>query len=613
MIATLLLALPLFSALLILFFFRSGEHSGKIASWLATASALICLILSLVFLRSPDALQPVYEWMKLGDFSLSIELLVDRLSRGMMFIVCLVGALVHLFSLVYMDKDPAKARYFGGLCLFLFSMTGIVLAGNFLMMFIFWELVGVSSWMLIGHWFEKDSAAKAANKAFIANRIGDFGFLIGILILFGLTGTVSFAGIESTLEHSIVTGPLLGIALLCIFCGAIGKSAQFPLHVWLPDAMEGPTPISALIHAATMVAAGVYMLARSHFLIEAASSAELQFFGLSFTAPAVIALVGGLTALLAALIATQQDDIKKILAYSTLSQLGYMVMACGLHSTDSAMFHLYTHAFFKALLFLGAGAVIYACHHKQNIWEMGGLLRRMPITSICFFCGWAALIAVPLLSGACSKECILSAAAHHNKFYYFLGLGVAFLTAFYMTRLVTIAFLGRHRSSVSEDAIEVPPLMWVPLTILAVLALFSAYLGKPLQAMIPHDFSFNPFAHGWVTPLLSLLATAGGAFLAYSRYIKANEEPKRLALFENKFYFDELYGKLVSAGQDRLAWMVKGLDETLIGGVAVNGLGNLSRGASFLIRRLQSGNLQHYNLGFVGGVFLLIYLLVYIF
>src|SRR3954467_13576391 len=289
-----------------------------------------------------------------------IGFVLDALSRTMLLIVPAGGALIHVYSLGYMRDDPSKARYFASLAFFMFSMLGIVVANNFVMMFIFWELVGVSSYLLIGHWFEKASAAEAAKKAFLTNRIGDFGFMLGILMAWVATGSVVFSEMHQQLARITSYPDYLSIAALLIFCGAVGKSAQFPLHVWLPDAMEGPTPISALIHAATMVAAGVYMLVRVGFI---------------FTPDAltVIAWIGGFTALLAALIAVQQNDIKRILAYSTLSQLGYMVMAVGLGGPSSAIYHLTTHAFFKALLFLGAGSVIYALHHQQDIWAMGRL------------------------------------------------------------------------------------------------------------------------------------------------------------------------------------------------------------------------------------------------
>ena len=347
-----------------------------LAPIISTASAIATFVIALLLLGKVDTTS--FKWATIGDFSIDIGIKLDQLSTGMMIVVTGVGMLVHIFSLAYMKDDSAKARYFTGLSLFMFSMTGIVLANNFIMTFIFWELVGLSSYLLIGHWYQKDSAADAAKKAFLCNRVGDFGFMVGILMLWGITGHLTFDHMHEGLEAFKVENPaiftgVLSAAVLCIFCGAVGKSAQLPLHVWLPDAMEGPTPVSALIHAATMVAAGVYML----FRLQTSLTFEV-FEGLQ--ASTIIAWTGGITSLAAALMATQQADIKKILAYSTLSQLGYMVMAVGLVAGEAGMFHLFTHAWFKALLFLGSGAVIYACHHEQNIWKMGGLLKKMPIT-----------------------------------------------------------------------------------------------------------------------------------------------------------------------------------------------------------------------------------------
>src|SRR5205814_1713790 len=311
----------------------------------------------LIFIQS-NISAPASTWIEIsGVFKVPFGFVLDNLSKTMLLLVSGIGALIHIYSLGYMRDDEGKSRYFAALSLFMFAMLGIVLSNNFVMLFIFWELVGFTSYVLIGHWFERDGAADAAKKAFITTRIGDFGFMVGILMVWASTGSVAFAEIAPRLSILTTHPAFLTIAALLIFCGAVGKSAQFPLHVWLPDAMEGPTPISALIHAATMVAAGVYMLVRVGFIIQVSQTALL-----------VIAWVGTITAVLAALIATQQNDIKRILAYSTLSQLGYMVMAVGLASNEAAIFHLFTHAFFKALLFLAAGSVIVMLHHEQDIW-----------------------------------------------------------------------------------------------------------------------------------------------------------------------------------------------------------------------------------------------------
>ena len=388
--AWLILLLPLFSAVVIgLGAFRSRKASAAISVGAVTGSFLLTLLL----VAAGGELHPSVAWLAIEGLEIDIGLQIDSLSKLMLCVVTGVGSLIHIFSLGYMKEDRDFSRYFAFLSLFIFSMLGIVLADNFVMMFIFWELVGVSSYLLIGFWFEKPSAADAAKKAFLTNRVGDFGFLIGILMVWAAMGSINFDAIESKLATG--TAAITGLAGFLIFCGAMGKSAQAPLHVWLPDAMEGPTPVSALIHAATMVAAGVYMLCRVFFLIKGTWAME------------AIAWIGGLTSLIAALMAVQQDDIKRILAYSTLSQLGYMVMAVGLGSPEAAMFHLTTHASFKALLFLGAGSVIVALHHEQDIWKMGGLRERMPKTYWTFLIGTMALCGVPLFSGFFSKEAIL--------------------------------------------------------------------------------------------------------------------------------------------------------------------------------------------------------------
>ena len=463
-----------------------------------------------------------------------------------------------------MREDEGRARYFAGLSLFMFSMTGIVLAENLPMMFIFWELVGVSSYILIGHWFEKNSAAEAAKKAFLTNRIGDFGFMIGILMLWKATGSMSFAGIEAGLKLASPDPGWLTAAILCIFCGAIGKSAQLPLHVWLPDAMEGPTPVSALIHAATMVAAGVYMMIRVSFLLEMPDAA---------TAATVISWVGGLTAIFAALCALQQNDIKRILAYSTLSQLGYMIMAIGLVAKEAAFFHLFTHAFFKALLFLGSGAVIYACHHEQDIWKMGGLARKMPKTALTFFIGTAALIAVPFVtSGWYSKETILAAAFEHSPALFGIAAFTAFLTAFYMTRLCLVVFLGTPREHGAEHAHEAPMTMLAPLFILAVLALVA---GFPFFAerflALPHE------THASAVPMLaSIVALLAGVGLSFFFYQGRTSDPLRIGLLANKFYIDEIYAKLIAIAQDGVAKVMQYVDILLVDGLGVRGLSGLT-------------------------------------
>ncbi|MEX2579038.1 MAG: NADH-quinone oxidoreductase subunit L [Verrucomicrobiales bacterium] len=601
-IAWILLLLPLLVAAMILLGLK--RWSG-LSALLSTGSALLTLVLAAMLAAGgSDAEIRSFPWIDLGQdtFQVEIGMTVDSLARGMMLVVTFVGFLVHLFSLGYMRDDRGKSRYFAGLSLFMFSMTGIVLANNFVMMFIFWELVGVSSYILIGHWYQKASAADAAKKAFLTNRIGDFGFMIGILLVWILTGSIYFDEIEAAVG-GVTNMTLLNAAALCVFCGAIGKSAQVPLHVWLPDAMEGPTPVSALIHAATMVAAGVFMLARVVFLIEAADMAAT-----------VIAWIGAVTALLAALMALQQNDIKRILAYSTVSQLGYMIMAQGLGSggTDAGMFHLYTHAFFKALLFLGAGAVIYACHHQQDIWKMGGLRRKMPITFATFAIGAAALVAVPFTSGFWSKEAILEAALREGMIGpYVLAMIVAFLTPFYMTRLLMVAFLGGTRSDDTENAEEVGPVMWVPLALLAFMALFSAYglLAGPLLARGQADVG-HLFGSFGLTATLSMLGLIAGVAAAYFLYRGKKEEPLRIRVLARKFYLDEIYIALVRIFQDGVAAFLDVVDRYVLDPAITRFPAMSAMSAGRFLRVFQVGNVQAYAFFFGVAVVVLIYFLV---
>jgi NADH-quinone oxidoreductase subunit L len=492
-------------------------------------------------------------------------------------------------------------------------MLGIVLSNNFLQMFICWELVGVSSYLLIGFWYEKASAADAAKKAFLTNRVGDFGFLLGILTVWGLLGSLHFGTLEAKLAADpLALGATASAAGLLIFCGAVGKSAQFPLHVWLPDAMEGPTPVSALIHAATMVAAGVYMLARIFFLLDP-------------TALQVIAWVGGITALLAALMAVQQNDIKRILAYSTLSQLGYMVMAVGVHAPQAGMFHLTTHAFFKALLFLAAGSVIHALHHEQDIWRMGGLRKRMPVTFWTFMAGTIALAGVWPLSGFFSKDSILAAAQHHSLPLFVLGVAVAALTTFYMFRLVLVAFLGSERTPEAGHAHESPWVMIWPLRILATFSIVGGVIGiEALFAGIyesgavehPHGLAaqlFYPFAHAPVAALAGLGAVAVGFFAALRLYRRASADPLPETLgtaarwMRDKFYFDELYEATVIKVHDTVAAVTDWFDRWLVGGAAVRGTAAVTGLVGQALRLLQTGSLQTYAFLFALGAAILLF------
>ncbi len=592
-----LFILPIASAVII----QLGlKRSAAASSILSTLVVLATFVIACTLLGSTT--QDSIPWITVNGLDLGIGFKLDQLATGMMIVVTGIGLLVHIFSLGYMKDDEAKARYFGCLSLFMFSMTGIVLASNFVMMFIFWELVGLSSYLLIGHWYQKDTAADAAKKAFLANRVGDFGFMIGILMLWGIMGTVVFADIDGS-KFSPFCTCLTGSIILLLFCGAIGKSAQLPLHVWLPDAMEGPTPVSALIHAATMVAAGVYMMARLFLSIGVdavpAWSAE------------TIAWVGGITSLLAALMATQQNDIKKILAYSTLSQLGYMIMAIGLIAPEAGMFHLFTHAWFKALLFLGSGAVIYACHHEQDIWKMGGLLKKMPITAVTFLIGTMALTAVPFTAGFYSKEGILHA-ADKNPYLFWLAAFVALLTTFYMFRLFIVAFLGKPREHGAAEAKEVSWIMWAPLAILAAMAFAAPHLSNIFPIANEWGFHFDKGLHPGKLLYVSLAVFVIGAVLAFVLYSGKDKDPINIPLFRNKFYFDEIYAWIIKIFQDAFAAIVHFLDEFIIGAMIVGGLSRSATGIGNVFRRYaQSGSLNSYAFLMAVGVLLVIYFTVF--
>jgi len=614
LLPTLILLAPLFSALVILIAQRSLTLKN-VCVYLSVSSSVACCVFSLLLLGATDDTGTMFSFINVGRFQADIGYIIDQQSRGMLFIVTFIGMLVHWYSLAYMKEDAGKARYYGALSLFMFSMTGIVLANNFAMIFVFWELVGLSSYLLIGHWFEKPAACEAAKKAFLVNRIGDFGFMIGILLLWGASnGEITFEGLKSSLGDGHVQGALhnapewlLTAAALGIFMGAVGKSAQVPLHVWLPDAMEGPTPVSALIHAATMVAAGVYMLVRVGFIIHA-----------SETAQHVIAGVGGFTALFAALMAVGQNDIKRILAYSTLSQLGYMVMAVGLGAGEAGMFHLYTHAFFKALLFLGAGAVIYACHHEQDIWKMGGLHKYIPATFVTFVIGTLALMGFPYVtSGFYSKEGILGAAFEHCGWLFASATLTAALTSFYMTRCVVVTFLGNPRSDNAKHAHEAPAQMILPLLILAVLALISgfSFVTDRLQAIVP----VNEHSSGWVVAasIAALIIGSGSAFLLYKG--KDTEPLSEISftkpvftVFANKFYIDEIYAVIVRLFQDRLAWVVTALDSIFADGLIARLPAAIACRVGKTARSLQSGHLQSYTFALGAGLLLAVYLTVFV-
>ncbi|HYJ06686.1 MAG TPA: NADH-quinone oxidoreductase subunit L [Chthoniobacterales bacterium] len=590
----LILLLPLFAAAAIVLFTRPLPG---MSSFISVAAVLASFVFSCIVFVTPNIQALELTWLDLRPvLFVPLGFVLDDLTKTMLVLVTGIGALIHIYSLGYMRDDSSKSRYFASLSFFMFSMLGIVVANNFVMMFIFWELVGVSSYLLIGHWFERETAAEAAKKAFLTNRLGDFGFMLGIMMAWAATGTVVFSEMNEELGRITSYPGYLTITALLIFCGAVGKSAQFPLHVWLPDAMEGPTPISALIHAATMVAAGVYMLVRVSFLIQA--SAEALW---------VIAWIGIITAVMSALIATQQNDIKRILAYSTLSQLGYMIMAVGLASGQAAMFHLFTHAFFKALLFLCAGAIIVMLHHEQNIWKMGGLAGRLGITFLTFLVGTLALIGFPPFSGFFSKDAILLLAYEKDRAIFWLALFTAFLTAFYMLRLVVVVFFGKPRSDQARAGREAPWVMIGPLILLAIPAFASGFgFIARLFVQLPAEET-----HDWLVPGMALGATIAGVICAIILYRNRQSDPLDFALLRKRFYFDELYAFLIAATQGLLASLSAFIDRWILDVGFIRGASNTTWGIGSLLRLLQVGNLQAYAFLFGLGIVGLIYFTIF--
>lgn len=572
---------------------------------------------------------PLYTWLTSGLLDVHIGLTIDRLTSVMLLLVTTVSALVHVYTIGYMQGEPGYARFFSYIALFTFSMLMLVLADNFLQLFVFWEAVGLCSYLLIGHWYERPSAVAAATKAFIVNRVGDFGFILGLLLVFttfdSLDYATVFANVGRASEKVInILEPLgsslevstLTVICLLLFMGAIGKSAQFPLHVWLPDAMEGPTPISALIHAATMVTAGVFMVARLAPLYNASPAAM-----------SVVAVVGAITMVLGATIALTQTDIKRVVAYSTVSQLGYMIMACGLGAYAAGMYHLLTHGAFKSLLFLGCGSVIIALHHEQDMRRMGGLKDRLPVTYWTFVIGALALAGFPLTAGFFSKDDILVSAWTAGPLGQILavfGLLTALLTAFYSFRLVFVTFWGPSRVDPHHaDHIHEPsPTMTVPLVILAVLSIAAGYFGIA-EFLTPVFEQEGGTTHGSGATGIMLLATAMGLLGisgAYYAYVLHPTLPDRLAqrwrtAYEwslHKWYFDEAYDRsVVRPTFTAAAELWKRIDVAVIDG-AVNGVARAIAWGAWFLRLLQSGQTQHYALGMaLGAVAILTMFLIF--
>lgn len=591
-----ILLLPLLSSLVTLFFLRKHGNVAALLS-VATAGGILVFASYLIFSNGGEDFAWDANWLTLSNWELRFGFLIDGPARLLLFVVAFVGLLIHIFSLGYMEDDTAKSRYFGGLSIFMFSMLGITLADNLIMIFVFWELVGFSSYLLISHYFTTEEAANASKKAFIVNRIGDFGFLIGIVLTYWIFGTVNLKELSDLASFdSSLTSTALCLALAC---GFIGKSAQFPLHVWLPDAMAGPTPVSALIHAATMVAAGIYLLVRIDFLF-------------TDQALSLLGLAGSGMGLYAGFCALVQRDIKKILAYSTLSQLGYMTAAFGLGMPGIAMFHLMTHAFFKALMFLGSGSVIHACHHEQDIFNYGGLRKKMPITTLTFLIGVLAISGVNFLSGYFSKDAILLGAYNSNMPVFVLLYAGAILTALYMFRLYFITFEGEARGKYAKQAHESASLMTAPLIILALLSVIGGYHGLYPFSLIGSSLSDLELVakmpnHLWMI-VLGTFAWVSGCIAAKLLYSKVDQSdpletkaPAFYRLCSSKLYFDEVYAVYVKRVQDPWARFLEVLELLFVSGLMVRGSAGLAGLFALLAKTFYVGRIHAYAFWFILG------------
>jgi NADH-quinone oxidoreductase subunit L len=610
-------ALPLAGFVLILLFGRRlGDPKAGYLATLMCGGAFVVTVGVFFDLLSQSGeerahnISKVFAWVPVGSLKVDLAFLADPLSITMCLFVTGIGTLIHLYAIGYMHGDPRFSKFFLYLNLFAVSMLLLVLGENMLVTFLGWEGVGTCSYLLISFWHERDSAATAGKKAFVTNRVGDWGFMLAMFFAFQATGTLSYIGVNEaagTMAQTTATA----IALFC-FIGACGKSAQLPLYLWLPDAMEGPTPVSALIHAATMVTAGVFLMCRMNPILEAASS----------YAPTLIAIVGVATALFAATIAVAQNDIKKVLAYSTVSQLGYMFLAVGSGAYTAAIFHMVTHAFFKALLFLGSGAVIHGMHHEQDMRHMGALRKVMPVTAVTFIIGWLAIAGVPPFAGFWSKDDILLAAYDKSPVLWVLGLVTALLTAYYMTRQVIMVFYGKarwhdaheeHGAHGDFEPHESPVIMLAPLVVLAVLSILGGGIN------LPFNKSTEKLAH-WLEPVLgehesttakvplAIVATVvallgiAASILIYAKHKAKPIEPKVLA---EAWYYDAAVSKFMGGpgreAFDGVAWY----DANVIDG-AVNGVGRLVRGTAQRIRTVQSGNVRNYAAAIGVGVVLLL-------
>jgi NADH-quinone oxidoreductase subunit L len=595
-IAWIIPLLPLAAFVAIIFWGERLPGRGAYVSIAGIVLAAVAGIVVLLEVLGGARADLTYPWAVLGARPLVVGFVVDPLSAVMLAMVGVVASLITIYSVGYMHGDPRFPRFFAYLSLFQFSMLFLVLADNFLFMYAAWELVGLCSYLLIGFWFERPAAARAALKAFITTRVGDFSMMIGILILFLHTGTLAFTGVFRGIQDGQIGGPLLTLAAVLVFGGAVGKSAQVPLHVWLPDAMEGPTPVSALIHAATMVAAGVYLVARTYPLFVLSQGHQ---------ALVVVAYIGGITALFAATMGVVENDIKRVLAYSTVSQLGYMFMGLGVLAYSAGMFHLITHAFFKALLFLGAGSVIHVVA-TNNMKEMGGLARAMPVTFWTFLVATLALTGIPPFSGYFSKDAILVAAYAHDKVLWGLGTVGAFVTALYMGRLMWYTFAGSFRGGAGVPASahlhESPPVMTVPLVILAAGALFLGFFEHPFDRFV-HFEGVEPSPSDLRVLLFSVLAALAGwaaAGAIYSwRIVPASLLRQRLGwlytLLVRKYYVDDLYAWVFLRGGAVVVWLAGAFDQYVVDGL-VNVAGRITAQLGLLLRYLQTGREENYLL-----------------
>ncbi|RAV17362.1 NADH-quinone oxidoreductase subunit L [Paenibacillus contaminans] len=609
---------PLFplAAFLLLTAFGRQLREGGVFVGIVAAFASFALSLLIFFERAGGQMEDYtwndLQWIKVGDFTLNMGFEVTNLNALMLVIVTLVSLLVNIYSKGYMHGDERISTFFAYVSLFTFSMLGLVISVNIVELYIFWELVGVCSFLLVGFWYFKPEAKAAAKKAFIVTRIGDVGLFIAILLLYWyMPGhQLDFSSIHNAIQDKAIEPGIVTLIAILIFVGAVGKSGQFPLHTWLPDAMEGPTPISALIHAATMVAAGVYLVARTYDIFLASETALL-----------VVALVGGFTAIFAATIGTAQNDIKRILAYSTVSQLGYMMMALGLGSWvaySAGIFHLFTHAFFKALLFLGAGSVIHAVH-TQDIQLMGGLSKKMKITTITFAIGTLALSGIFPFSGFWSKDAILAEAYHSNQLLFWIGLIAAFFTAFYMSRLFFLVFTGKKRSDYEPH--ESPASMTLPLIILAVLAVGAGFVFMPeLNPWLGEWLTDGKAAEehiNWVVVILSNAAAILGILLGWaifakgsiSRELVSKPMPWLVTLLNRKYYIDEIYQTIIVKPLRAIGFALNAVDDFIIDGIVrLTATGVVSLGR--LGTRLQNGQVQTYGLITLLGLIILAVALV---